>query len=755
MNTWSRRKVETVLLAALGVAAVVPFRFFAENRGWFLGEMLCISALFVCVLIVSCWPRPWRHATIASTCVIAALIATPIVFAILARAFGSPIPFEMSALAAFGAASVGLSLTDSSRRCWSLSLVVSGFLILFCAAISDNPNAVGLPLLWMLICVWHLVANRWERLDLAMPESVERSWTLRPRIIIIALLVLTVGGYLIKDKVPASQRFTFGIMPTSGGSGWSDPAARSGVGTGDQAIAAKDHAESFGAVESDIFLESKESTLFDMFSDSLGPPKKQKLVFEKRQGMGNENVIPMHHKAASTDKGAGSFSTERTTSNKHTQPNSSLSSTVIQWDGPTGIRLAMQRYDTFDGHTWSQSGNLSQDDLTRIDINKAPWFFDPDTRDSFLNATDSVSVGLLKVIRLDSTRLPVPMLTAGVHIKEVVRRDFFAIAEDGSFFMPGRKKVPPMTVVHVASSNLTEDEIRAQLDPKPTPNTSALEAMNLPAATTKLFDQLADSARAEHANATDQLFSCIQQLRTEFKFERDGETAANSLNEFMRSRHGGDHLFATAAALLAKELGLPARLVTGFYVRPDAFEITAGHACVLPEDVHVWAEVKLNDGRWFEIEATPGYRQPHYQPSWGLLTRQFAAAHWPLLLATILSLVTVYISRRLWIDALLSALWCFSVWLRPRHRIRLALKIIEARASLAGSARPMGKPQRAWLEDLVAPDQNLTIATKRFTDAADCLCFGHGQVLTHQDDLKLVSSLRVRTLMSLKPSSQE
>ena len=755
MNTWSRRKVETVLLAALGVAAVVPFRFFAEHRGWFLGEMVSICGFFICASMVSCWSKPWRHAKLASSLSITALIATPVVFAIVARAFGSPIPFEMSALAAFGAAALGLAVTDSNRRCWSLSLVISGFLILFCAAISDNPNAVGLPLLWMLICVWHLVANRWERLDLAMPESVERTWTLRPRIIIIALLVLSVGGYLIKDKVPASKRFDFGIMPTSGGSSWSDPAARSGVGTGDQAIAAKDHAESFGAVDSDIFLESKESTLFDMFSDSLGPPKKQKFVWEKRQGMGNENVIPMHNKAASTDKGAGSFSTDRVASKKHMQPKNSLSNTVVQWDGATGIRLAMHRYDTFDGHTWSQSANLSQDDLTRIDINEASWFFDPDTRDSFLSATDSVSVGLLKVIQLDSTRLPVPMLTAGVHIKEVVRRDFFAIAEDGSFFMPGRKKVPPMTVVHVASSHLTEDEIRSQLKPSQTPDSSPLEAASLASATTKLIDRLVHEAVTEHANPTDQLFSCIQTMRTEFSFERDGDKTANSLDEFIISRCGGDHLFATSAALLAKKLGLSARLVTGFYVRPDAFEITAGHASVLPDDVHVWAEVKLDDGRWFEIEATPGYLQPHYQPSWALLTRQFAAAHWPAMLASTLCLVIVYLSRRWWIDLLLSTAWVLSSWLRPRQRIRLAVKIIEARARLAGASRPLGQSQRAWLEDLVKTDLNLAMTTKRFTDAADSLCFGHGQHLRHQDDLQLVRVLRVRTLMSLKPSSQE
>lgn len=755
MKTWSRRRIETVLLAVLGIAAVVPFRIFTEHRGWFLAEMASVSILFMSTVFLSCWPKPLRHGRVTATLSIAGLVGTPVVLAVIARVCGSPIPFEMSSLATFGTASLGLAVTDSNRRCWSLSLVTSGFLILFCAAISDQANAVGLPLLWMLICVWHLVANRWEQLDLAIPESVERTWTLRPRIIIVALFVLTAGGYVISDHVPASKRFDFGFMPTSGGNGWSDPAARSGVGTGDQAIAAKDHAESFGPVDSDIFLESKESTLFDMFSDSLGPPKKQKLVWERRQGMGNENVIPMHHKAASSDKGAGSFSTDRVASKKHTQPTNTLSNTVVQWDGPTGIRLAMHRYDTFDGHSWTQSANLSQTHLNRIDIKDAPWFFNPDTRDSFLLAPESVSVSLLKIIQLDSTRLPVPMLTAGIHIKEVVRKDFFAIADDGSFYMPGRKRVPPMTVVHVASSGVTEDEIRANLAAQPIEKSLPTEPTSLAPPTARLIDTLVTAARSKHATATDQLFAGIQELRTQFTFDRQGETTANSLEQFLRSRRGGDHLFATTAALMAKRLGLSARLVTGLYVRPDAFEITAGHACVLPQDVHAWAEVQLNDGRWFEIEPTPGYVQPHYQPSLTLLARRFAAAHWPLMLASFLSLITLYVSRRVWIDLFLSTAWCFSKWLRPRQRIRLALKIIETRARIAGSARPVGKSQRAWLEDLTQTDLHITKATSRFADAADCLFFGHSHELTHQDDLKLVSVLRVRTIMSLKPNSQE
>ncbi|MDB4416562.1 hypothetical protein N9253_00595, partial [bacterium] len=66
------------------------------------------------------------------------LCVTPIVFAFVARAYGAPIPFEISALTTFGAVSLGMAVANSTRRTWSLSLVNSGFLVLFCAAISDD-----------------------------------------------------------------------------------------------------------------------------------------------------------------------------------------------------------------------------------------------------------------------------------------------------------------------------------------------------------------------------------------------------------------------------------------------------------------------------------------------------------------------------------------------------------------------------------------------------------------------------------------
>ena len=63
---------------------------------------------------------------------------------------------------------------------------------------------------------------------------------------------------------------------SSGGDRWSDDFAREGVGDGNQVRAASDIAQSFGPVDSNIFMESDKPTLFDVATDLYGLPRKPK-----------------------------------------------------------------------------------------------------------------------------------------------------------------------------------------------------------------------------------------------------------------------------------------------------------------------------------------------------------------------------------------------------------------------------------------------------------------------------------------------
>ena len=67
-----------------------------------------------------------------------------------------------------------------------------------------------------------------------------------------------------------------GLVPTSGGTDWSDPDARSGVGDGDNEVSASEHPESVGFTESEVYLETDRPSLYDSFNETYGEPFKPK-----------------------------------------------------------------------------------------------------------------------------------------------------------------------------------------------------------------------------------------------------------------------------------------------------------------------------------------------------------------------------------------------------------------------------------------------------------------------------------------------
>ncbi|KLU06688.1 putative transglutaminase-like enzyme [Rhodopirellula islandica] len=732
MLTSPRKRTEIILLAILAIVAVVPLRFFVESKLWFLTEMGTLLVLLAVAEVVKTFGVESGRSKLVSSFATTLLAITPLLFATLARTFGSPIAFEMSALSAFGSVSLAVAIAATTDRTRSMSLVASGFLVLFATSISEHPHAVWLAVAWMSVCVWHLVANHWEKLDVCLPDSVRPAVGVRPASVLVAVALCVAGGLVVRDRVGPANRMTNGVMPTSGGSKWSDPAARSGIGTGDAAIAAKDHAESFGAVESEIFLESTESSLFDMVNEMIGEPK-QKMKWDRRQAMGSENLIPMHDQAAKSEKGGASFSTDRMPPKKHHHIEDAKENAVIQWDGPTGIRLAMERFDTFDGVDWTNSADHFNNQLSRQEIDQHVWFFDPHMKSRAFSNSDLVSVNLLKVLRLDSTRFPSPMMTAGLHIKDINRQDFFGITNDGSLFMPERDKIPPLTVVNLASIQVMEDELWERL-PRCVTEVEGHPTLD-PASTPHPYEQLQ---------------AIVHRLRTEFTFDRNTASLTdNPVEEFLESRRGGDHLFATAAALQAREIGLQSRLVTGFYVRPDSYDFTAGHANITPEDVHVWVEIQLDDGRWFELEPTPGYQPPIYTPSLWLSTKRFAAAHWIHGCLLIAIGAVIFLTRLIWIEWLLATIWSLSLLLPSKHQLRIAMRIVETRARLIGKARPTGKPQRDWLESLVARDVGLHDHVQQFCDVADQAVFGAPTPIDRRQLSSVVRGLKTKQLKSI------
>lgn len=77
------------------------------------------------------------------------------------------------------------------------------------------------------------------------------------------------------------------------------------------------------------------------------------------------------------------------------------------------------------------------------------------------------------------------------------------------------------------------------------------------------------------------------------------------------NRQGYCMHFASAGVLILRQLGVPARFVSGYVVQPDRFRQSAEgyQASVRDDDAHAWAEVWLEDVGWIPIEMTPGYEE--------------------------------------------------------------------------------------------------------------------------------------------------
>lgn len=76
---------------------------------------------------------------------------------------------------------------------------------------------------------------------------------------------------------------------------------------------------------------------------------------------------------------------------------------------------------------------------------------------------------------------------------------------------------------------------------------------------------------------------------------------------------GDDEQFAVALALMARQAGIPARVVMGFYPDKDSEYEEGEPWTVLGSDVHAWIEVPFEGYGWVPVDAVPE-EKPQIQP---------------------------------------------------------------------------------------------------------------------------------------------
>ncbi len=126
-------------------------------------------------------------------------------------------------------------------------------------------------------------------------------------------------------------------------------------------------------------------------------------------------------------------------------------------------------------------------------------------------------------------------------------------------------------------------------------------ALNLPAADVSSYPQQYQYAVQTALEVTDQLAATTRYDPNVARTPSDEDFAVYFLTE---SQRGYCMHYATAATLLLRSYGIPARYVSGYTADVE----TAGEVTAVPDSAaHAWVEIYLPGYGWYPIEVTPPY----------------------------------------------------------------------------------------------------------------------------------------------------
>ncbi|MDB5340730.1 MAG: Transglutaminase-like superfamily protein [Planctomycetaceae bacterium] len=695
----------------LSLVAVATFEIAQREAGgarWQIAlKTAVISAMIVAgYRVFSSWKGTGRvPGRLTSWLLIASALLPIPLDALLRAASDSGHTLELLLVGGFRNLVCGLAMISYQRRFDRICCVASMFLIIFASAITSDPLVHLLVVLFALCGVWWLMGLYWDSLRGRLVGSTRRRVPKRfvigiPLLFLPVLAILPLAAPQVAVVLP-------GWMPSSGGDKWSDPHARGGVNDGEAMVPATDDARSFGPVETDIFMESTQPSLYDVFNEMYGkPPKLQKT--DRSIALPPEFLKHAHERMAKQQKLGKQFSTARRAPSPKLKTQQDVTSSALLYvAGRTPQHLRLEVFDLFDGVDWfpeEMSGIPAQLKLTML--GKQPWLQVP-LRDPE-DVLASPEAHQLKIINLQTNRIPSPPGLMGIHIDKVDRADMFAWAQE-SIVKMDRDELPDLTVIHIQSRTVRRERLRqtslrnssGQIFHRQIP--SSVSESKLAA--------LAKSWAGPGTNQWERIEAVVARLRETCTLDRNyraQESCDDPITEFLfESRRGNDYMFASAAALLLRSLGHSTRLVTGFYVDPAKYEPKSRHTPVIREDVHVWLEIHAAPGTWVTLEPTPGYDVLLPAPNWwqrclqALATAARHVWHYTWAYATCcLLLLMAWHFRAEVSDRIITGWWLLRPARRTRQHVFHTLQLLEQRCRWVGFTRGASDTASRWLLSL-------------------------------------------------------
>ncbi|MFO0911165.1 MAG: transglutaminase-like domain-containing protein [Isosphaeraceae bacterium] len=619
------------------------------------------------------------------------------------RAMGEVILLEALRNLGLGLAALGNRPTYAR-----LSAVVSLFLVTVATPVGGEAGAaVIVPVVgFASTAVAWLMLIHWSHLGPQPHGPAERR---RPPLAaaLVMLGFIALAGAVAALGPARTASALAGLVPTSGGTDWSDPEARSGVNDGDNEVAGSENPRSVGFTETDIYLETDRPSLYDAFNESYGEPFK-KIKQERMIALGPQNVIEQKERPAENLQAGREFAAvRRRPSPRDSRPGERAARALVFVKGSTPLHLPLSAYARFDGKTWHEEPPRESPLGIAVE-SSSTWMRLPE---HVMAAFTGRIAHQVKIGTLDSSSLPLPPHVARFRIGAVNRPDFFGWAQPGILRMKERT-VPAGTVIQSEARTLDREQL---LSLPFSAWRTALGDLHLTFGDAYAVDPrvlaLARDWVAGVPEGWAQVQAITEALRRRYTHDRAATASPDSTDvaaDFLLvTRRGPDYLFATAAAVMLRSLGYPTRVVSGLYAAPGNYDPRTRHTPITADDVHVWVDVRLPDGVWVSIEPTPGYDLMPPVRSWtdrlrialvGVLRQ--ARQSWVTLLGTSLVLAVTWMRRREILDILLTLAYRARCPRDPRRCVLRALRLVERRASWSGRPRPACLTPRRWYGEI-------------------------------------------------------
>ncbi len=616
-------------------------------------------------------------------------------------------PFELIAMQSLRDLVLGLAAASCWRTPQRMTVLMSLFLILFSAVIARDRSVAILCALYGIVGLATLVSSYWETLRPRL-LTVDEAHSPRRWVVVAAAAVML----SVLSQTRAGQpimRVMRGLVPSSGGDGAASEYARDGVGDGDMLVAGMDDIRTFGPIEDAPFISDHKPSLYDVFDDryeeAAKPPKEQDRAVSLSPEMA-ASVQERHLKENQTV--SRDFSVLRQHRQGKAQKTGQVNTDALLYvSGRVPLHLRMELHDQFDGIRWTPEEPPSSNSLPTLrmqSVDDRPWLL-CDVITNTLNVLAEPETHALKIIRMETARIPSPLYLRGVHIDQVTAESMYRRSQFGIVEI-ARKTLPDLVPIQICSSTIDRRKVAAEfsfiLGGSPSHRfVPGIEGMGRIA-------ELAKEWTAGVPRGWEQVETISRRLREEYVLDDDWRAepgCPSPVSHFLFiSKRGPDYLFASSAALMLRSLGYSTRFVTGFYANPSRYDRKSGHTPITPEDAHAWVECCLGANHWATVEATPGYQILEPPPTLvaRALTSLRAVVWWAwdhrIVVGTGLALLLlIFASRRTLLDQIRTRAWQWNTESDLRKHAIRTQKLVEHRLASLGLVRPASQTFTTWI----------------------------------------------------------